>query len=114
MPLNKRTNLWITALLLTFIACNKPTGNRLPLAKMAQILTDIQMAEVYSTMVKKAPQQRGFDRNMDSLALYYKEIFAHYNITQQQFDESIQWYKAHPDEMDSIYVKMLPEFSKYN
>lgn len=73
---------------------------------------DIQTAEVYSTMVKKDSLQRGLMKNEDSLAFFYKEIFAHYHITANQFQQSFDWYKKHPADLDSIYTKMIPEFSK--
>jgi len=99
-----------------FVAGCKPNmgSDLLPPAVMMKMLTDIQLAETYSGQVKGDPRQRAFAKNTDSLALYYKEIFAHYKVSQQQFDDNIQWYKAHPEDLDSIYVKMIPELSKYD
>ncbi|PZF71442.1 DUF4296 domain-containing protein [Taibaiella soli] len=79
---------------------------------MRSILTDIQLAETYSTMVLKDSTHPVIDKNMDSLALFYKEIFRHYNVTQEEFQSSIKWYQLHPDEIDSVYARMLGDFNK--
>ena len=47
-------------------------------------------------------------KNTDSLAGFYITIFKHYNITAEEFAASLEWYKAHPEELDSMYNKMLP------
>ena len=47
-------------------------------------------------------------KNTDSLAGFYITIFKHYNITPEEFATSLEWYKAHPEELDSMYNKMLP------
>ena len=79
----------------------------IPRDKMQKLLLDVNIAEAYSTMVKdslhKAP-----GKNYDSLAVYYRSILAHHKISADQFTNSLNWYKAHPEEMDSIYVKMIP------
>jgi hypothetical protein len=95
-------------------SCSHSSNYHLPQHEMTNMLTDLQAAEVYSTIVKKDSLERGFTKNMDSLAVFYKEIFVHYKVTQQQFDESLEWYKMHPDEMDTIYAKILPELTKYD
>ncbi len=88
-------------------------GDGIPRETMKHILYDMNAAEVYSTMVKRedsATLNRG--KNSDSLALYYNEILAHYKVTREQFDKSMQWYKAHPAKLDSLYNEMLPELEK--
>ena len=47
-------------------------------------------------------------KNLDSLSAYYKDIFAHYHVTQAQFTESMDWYKNHPDDLDTMYNEMIP------
>jgi len=84
----------------------------IPQSQMGKILFDIGLAETYSTMVAKDTVHKLTGRNMDSLGLYYREILAHYKVSQQEFDASLGYYREHPDELDSIYTKMLPEFEK--
>jgi len=78
---------------------------------MQQVLKDITVAEAYSTIVKDSLHKGGM-KNTDSLAGYYKDIFAHYHITQEQFSESLDWYKDHATEMDTIYANLIPIITK--
>jgi len=72
---------------------------------------DVSLAETYSTMTSDNQHTRGV-KNSDSLSVYYKTIFAHYDITQNEFDESMQWYKAHPEELDTVYSHMIATIGK--
>ncbi len=74
---------------------------------MQHLLTDISLAESYSISVKDTSHKEG-SKNFDSLAVFYHDVFAHYNITKEQFDASLDWYKEHPEELDSIYSDMIP------
>lgn len=80
--------------------------------QMGKILFDIQLAETYSSLVTKDTVHKLTGRNMDSLGIYYREILAHYKVSEQEFNTSLGYYREHPDELDSIYTKMLPEFEK--
>ncbi|MBS1585380.1 MAG: DUF4296 domain-containing protein [Bacteroidetes bacterium] len=94
-------------------ACTGAEGDGIPPDKMQRILYDMNAAEVYSTLVQKEQAislNRG--KNSDSLAHYYNEILAHYNVTQAQFDKSMLWYKSHPARLDSIYNKMIVDLAK--
>jgi acyl-CoA synthetase (AMP-forming)/AMP-acid ligase II len=99
--------LFSVSLLIVASCKNAGTGDRLPPALMKKVLTDVQMAETYSTMVKDSLHKNTGMKNLDSLSVYYKDIFAHYKITEAQFTTSLNWYKEHPDEMDSLYNEML-------
>ena len=91
-----------TALL--FTSCRKDdTGYHLPPKVMQKLLLDINIAEAYSLVVKDSVH-RPPGKNPDSLAVYYKDIFAHYHITPEQFSENMDWYKNHPEEIDTIYA----------
>ncbi|MBS1771662.1 MAG: DUF4296 domain-containing protein [Bacteroidetes bacterium] len=94
------------------ISCgNEKKADVLPADKMQQMLTDIHMAEAYSTMVNDSTHTMR-NKNLDSLAVYYKQIFKHYNITPEEFAKSVDWYKKNPEMLDSIYAKIIPELSK--
>lgn len=92
--------------------CNKG-GEHLPAAKMEQIMFDLGIAESYSTKGRDNNNFGGV-KNMDSLAAYYKEIMAHHNVTAEQFSQSLTWYKARPDEIDSIYTHLAARADKVN
>lgn len=99
-------------LLFAFVSCQEVTTSHLPAQKMEEILLDIHLAEAYSTMVPKDSTVRITDKNLDSLSVYYKEVFDSHNITRQQFLSSMKWYKEHPVELDSIYTRMIPRISE--
>ena len=79
---------------------------------MEKVLLDVNVAESYSAMVKDSLHRVG-SKNTDSLTAYYKDIFAHHKITAEQFSTSLNWYKAHPAQLDSIYNNMIPVVQKW-
>lgn len=109
-----RILLTIIALMAVVCCKNKPggTGYHMPAAVMKQVLLDVNMAEAYSTVVKDSVHKPG-TKNFDSLAVYYNAIFNHYKITPEQFKESLDWYKANPDKLDTMYTGMLVKVTKW-
>lgn len=100
--------------LIVCTSCNNGSynGSHLPPKVMQKVLLDITMAENYSSMIRDSLHKRN-DKNVDSLAVFYKDIFAHYKITQEEFKESLKWYKNHPATLDSIYNNLLPVVTKW-
>lgn len=86
------------------IAC-KSEKKILPPATMEKVLLDLTFAEAYSTITADSLHKYG-TKNFDSLGVFYKEIFAHYKITPREFEESLNWYKNNPAEMDSAYSRI--------
>jgi len=101
----------LSVILLSF-SCSRPNENHLPPQKMQQVLLDIHLAEGYSMTLHPDSNKRNIERNMDSLAVFYRSILKHHNVTQQGFLQSMDWYKRHPEELDSVYAEILPEMSK--
>lgn len=99
-------------LLVAASACKSTVSSHLTPAKMQQALLDINLAEAYCIMVKDSLHHGG-TKNFDSLAVYYQEILTHHNITQEEFSESLSWYKNHPDELDTIYNYMIPKVADW-
>ena len=95
----------------TVVGCKPSANEHLPPAKMEQVMYDISIAETYSSQ-NKDNTHIGGSKNIDSLGAYYKEIFAHYNITQEEFTKSLKWYKYHPDDLDSLYTHMSAKAEK--
>lgn len=93
--------------MITFACNSKNTGNHLSPKVMRQLLIDANIAETYSTLQKDSLHKQG-PKNIDSLAVLYKDVLAHYKITPEQFAENLQWYKEHPEDLDTIYNDMLP------
>ena len=74
-------------------------------------------AEDYSLVVTKDTMKSNVhtqmpQKNMDSLAHYYREILAHYQLSNTDFDKSIKWYTAHPDDLDSVYTDIINTYNK--
>jgi hypothetical protein len=110
-----RTTIIALALLIVAISCknnNDFNGGHLSPKVMQKVLLDIHLAEAYS-IISKDSLHRGGSKNMDSLSAYYKDIFAHYKITPEQFSQSLEWYKAHPDDMDTMYNNIIPIVTRW-
>ena len=104
----------LTITLFSFIllaACKNDQGSHLPQKKMQEVLMDINLAEAYSSSCIDNNHSGGI-KNKDSLLLYYKEIFAHHHITQEQFKNSLAWYKNHTDELDTICTAISAQMDK--
>lgn len=108
----KYSILLIFVSIICFASCHQQETDHLPAQKMQQILLDVSTAEAYSIVMPKDSTKKTSDKNEDSLAVFYKRILKHYNISQAEFDKSMDWYKKHPDELDTIYTKMIPEMTK--
>ena len=78
---------------------------------MERLLLDVSLAEGYSVMVKDSLHHPGA-KNFDSLAVYYNSIFAHYKISESQFSENLDYYKGHPEDLDTMYNNMLTTITK--
>jgi Domain of unknown function (DUF4296) len=101
----------IVLLLLTTACSNKKAEAPIPAAKMQAIMLDIHLAEAYSGTI---PDSAHSGKNRDSLARYYKEIFAHHQIAEADFNKGLEWYRVHPDELDSVYANMVIKLNAMN
>ncbi len=99
--------------LFVFAACIRKETPPLPPQKMQAVLSDIHLAEVYSLVINTTanPPQNG--KQLDSLAKFYATILKHYKLSEKEFEQGLDWYKNHPEELDSVYQRMIPEFSKW-
>ena len=110
-----KKNVWACGLLLAISlpACREPRPESvLPPAQMQQILMDVSLAESWSSMAAADSAHAGQQKAYDSLSVYYTEIFNHYRLRPEDFEASLRWYAANPQELDSIYARLLPELSR--
>lgn len=108
-----RRYLLTTALAcLLFAACAEKPQTHLPAEQMQRILFDIHLAESFSMRLHEDSSKRSTARNLDSLAVFYRSVFKRHQVTPDQFEQSLKWYLAHPQELDTIYARMIPEMSK--
>lgn len=101
------------SLLLTTSSCNDGDAKDAPIPreKMQRLLLDVNIAEVYSGMTKDTLHKPG-TKNADSLTAFYTDVFAHHQVTRDEFEQAMVWYKAHPDEMDSLMNGIMPEVER--
>lgn len=104
----------ITVLLLSVIllaACEAKNTAPVPREKMKEILLDIHMAEAYSLMVTDSLHFLR-EKNKDSLAVFYNDVLKHHGLSKDKFLKVLDWYRRHPEELDSVYAAMLPELNR--
>lgn len=94
-----------------FVAC-KPEQEAAPIAadKMLRILADIHIAEIYSSMLDDSTHQPKI-KNLDSLATYYQQIFAHHKVSEPEFQQSVEWYRNNPGDLDTVYKRMIEDIA---
>lgn len=68
---------------------------------MAEVMADLSLAEAVISI--KTIQNPAF--NTDSLVKF--NIFKQHSITQKQFDSSMTYYSAHPNEFKEVYDLVL-------
>ena len=80
-------------------------ANILPQQKMAQVLTDIHIAEAEINL--NSPPDSASKMTTD-----FEKTFTKDSITKQQYEESLNFYMDHPQLLDTVYVQALNELSK--
>ncbi|MBL7718909.1 MAG: DUF4296 domain-containing protein [Flavipsychrobacter sp.] len=83
----------------------------IPRATLEQVLYDMQLADVYSLSVRKDTTEHYGIKNQDSLSRYYNEILKHHQLTYERFKQTMDWYREHPPELDTVYTNVLNRMS---
>jgi len=84
------------------IACNNLKRKYiLPEDKFVDVLVDIHLADAIA--LENEPSYSGF--RLDSAGLY-GSVFAKHAVTRAQFDSSVNYYSARPEEFQVIYNKV--------
>lgn len=79
----------------------------IPPQKMQEILLDIHLADGIANREGEA------DNSTENRTItLYKEVFAKYKISENQFYTSFNFYLQHADTLDKIYEKIITEISK--
>ncbi len=105
--------LFLFVVCLLSVSCKESAEkNHLSKEQMQAIMLDINLAEAYSTITVDSNYHKG-SKNADSLAAFYKTVFSHHGITEQQFQSSLTWYKSHPEDMDTVFNNMIPIVEKW-
>ena len=101
----------IAALSFLLFSCGQDEGqvaipsDVLPKEKMAQVITDIHLAEANASLYT-------LPDSVSSEKLHFEKIFAKHKITKIQYDKSISFYIDHPELLNEVYEKVLNELSR--
>ena len=106
-----RYSVAFLVMMLCCLSCKEEEQPHLSREEMMKVLQDVHLAEVYSTMVDFG-EERTTNKNLDSLAKYYNVVFQAHGITQEEFNASAEWYAQHPNELDSVYTKMVTSLNE--
>ncbi len=88
-------------------ACKHHLAAHLPQEQMAPILADLHLADAYSSILHDTTRPEG-GKNYDSLASWTKAILAKHRTSPAEFNDSMEWYRDNPTELDSLYAKVIP------
>lgn len=80
---------------------------------MGKILLELHLAEAYAQQLPKDSNHLSF-KNEDSLIVFHAEILKKQDISEIDFQQSINWYKSRPELLDSIYQGILSEIAIMN
>ncbi|AKD53717.1 DUF4296 domain-containing protein [Spirosoma radiotolerans] len=87
---------------------NKPPENLISEAKMADILTEVHMAEARISRINL--------RSVDSSQIVYKrlenQIFKKFGVDTATYRKSYIFYSSHPADMEAIYKQVTEELQK--
>lgn len=105
--------LFICGLILAISSCDSGQHPPIPVAKMSNILFDLQTAEDYSIGRFSDSIQHGAEKNPDTLAYYYAMVLKHHQLSVEELKQAMDWYFAHPQIMDSVYKQVIVKANKY-
>lgn len=100
---------FLLALSFVFVSCGNKNVPPVSSDKMRDLLFDLQTAEAYSTGKFEGDSlgQKANIKNPDTLAYYYAMVFKRHDISQADFEQAINWYLRHPDELTAVYSKVI-------
>lgn len=109
--MNRFYCLLFTAYCLLFFSCGQREksvivpADVLPKTKMAQVITDIHMAEA-DIDLRTAPDAPNRD------TVNFQKIFVKQHINKSQYEKSLSFYVSHPELLNDVYQEVMNELSK--
>ena len=101
--------LFVASLILVVSGCQEKEPP-IPQKTFTQILFDLHLAESYAQHLPK-DTNRTTIKNADSLDRYTAQILKQYRFSEEQFHQTLDYYKSRPILLDSIYQDMLSRIS---
>jgi hypothetical protein len=102
---------FLSLALLCFASCKAPKEKPpVPFQEMKALMLDIHLAETYSQGLGDTTGNK-FDKNYDSLPVFYASVLKHHNLSFEEFNEALEWYRERPMQMDSLYAGILDQLN---
>jgi len=100
-------------IILCFLLACTGTKERIPeefLSKkeFASILKEVHLAEANFELQKT----NGKEDAQNELMYSYQTIYSNHHIDENKFQETLNYYANHPDELEEVYAKVLEELTK--
>lgn len=89
-------------LILLLISCQTDKKNIIPVDNMVLILKDMHIAQTYLY-----EQRLGNEERIQKSKQLYHSILKKYNVSKEDFYQSMNYYSEHIQEFDSIYKLMI-------
>ena len=94
------------------LACSSPKEGIpegiLPEKELVSILKEVHLAEANFELVKT----NGKEVAQNTLLNNYQEIYSKYNIDENEFQQTLEYYANHPDKLEEIYSKILENITE--
>lgn len=104
-----RNKFGLALVLLALHSCKQQEKPPIPVETMKNILLDIHLAEAYSSViVRDSVHKARYNKELDSLSLFYKQILGRNHVAPEAFEQALKWYALHPDKLDSVYARIAP------
>ena len=75
---------------------------------MVSILKEVHLAEANLELLKTNSKEVA----QNTLLNNYHEIYSKYNIDENEFQQTLEYYANHPDKLEAIYSKVLEDIKK--
>jgi hypothetical protein len=104
--------LIILIIFYSLLACSTPKESIpeviLPEKEMVSILKEVHLAEANFELLKTNSKEVA----QNTLFNNYHEIYSKYNIDENKFQETLEYYANHPEQLEGIYSKVLEDIKK--
>jgi len=99
----------ISFFLLACASPEKEISNQILAEKVfVSILKEVHLAEANFELLKSSGELATQNTLLDS----YQKIYNKYNLEEDQFQLTIDYYANHPDKLENIYAKVIEELTE--
>ena len=80
----------------------------LPKKELVSILKEVHLAEANFELLKTNSKEVA----QNTLLNNYQEIYSKYNIDENEFQQTLEYYANHPEKLEGIYSKVLEDITE--